>query len=70
MPNTFTQEDLFSIRRRVLTGESISNEEMRQVVAFLRADRLAAKPVTKAAVKKPQPTSQELQATIANLFGK
>lgn len=67
MPEPFTKEDLFAIRQRVLDSgpDSITIEEMEQVVTLLRADRVAATP-PKAKSKKL--TAEEMQEKLPSFF--
>ena len=66
-----TIEDVNSIRQRVIAGEDVSTEELREAIAFLRTSRAAA-PATKEpkAAKSPKAAkvtlSQEQRTAFLN----
>lgn len=65
MPD-FTQQDLFNIRQRVLDGEDIPNEEMREVITFLRADRTSKISAAKSTKKKKEEVTPEQAEKVLN----
>lgn len=65
--SNFTKETLLTIRARVLDGDDITTEEMTQVVAFLRADRIP-EAKEKAKPKSKKLTKDEVADVIEVLF--
>ena len=57
-----TMEEVMDLRKKFLTGEEVTPTEMREVIKFLREDRVTA-------LGKPKKQKQSAEELLGSVFG-
>lgn len=61
VPTPFSLEKVIDLRRRIVAGEEVSEEEIREAVAWLRQDRMSV-------IQSPKARSKSTPVNLEELF--